>query len=161
VMMVVAAVLAGGIVYGANWHYSKQADEIAVKMTDADREAKNLAEVKKAYETEKRDADDYEKRVKVIEQLRTNQSGPVNLLNMIGDTVNSTDAVWLDTVDDTGSSVNIDGEALTTTAVANLITNLKRTGYFKTVEIKTAAEDPSKKDVQTFNFTLICEKQKS
>ena len=33
----------------------------------------------------------------MIDQLRAAQAGPVNLLNMIGDTVNGTEAVWLST----------------------------------------------------------------
>jgi len=37
--------------------------------------------------------------VDVIDQLRT-QSGPVNLLSMIGDTVNGTEAVWLNSMQD-------------------------------------------------------------
>jgi hypothetical protein len=49
--------------------------------------------------------------------------------------------------------------ALSTQAVANLITNLKRSGYFKNVEIKEAIQDPSFKEAQAFTFSLNCEKQ--
>jgi Tfp pilus assembly protein PilN len=80
-------------------------------------------------------------------------------LNTIGNTVNNTDAVWLSGMTETSSSINIEGMALSTQAVANLITNLKRTGYFKNVEIKDAIQDPQAKEIQTFNFTLQCEKQ--
>jgi len=67
----------------------------------------------------------------VIDQLRANQNGPVQLLNTITQTVNSTDAVWLNKMSDDGKSISMDGMALSTTAVANLITNLKQVGYFK------------------------------
>jgi hypothetical protein len=39
------------------------------------------------------------------------------------------------------------------------MTNLKRTGYFKTVEIKDATQDAGVKDMTQFNFNLVCEKQ--
>ncbi len=67
----------------------------------------------------------------VIDQLRAGQAGPVNLLNMLGETVNGTEAVWLNTMKDQGASVDIEGMALSTDAVANLIANLQKTGYFK------------------------------
>ena len=95
----------------------------------------------------------------MIDQLRADQAGPVNLLNTIGNTVNNTDAVWLVNMNESGSSIAIDGMALSTQAVANLMTNLKRSGYFKTVEIKETIQDPSFKQAQAFTFTLNCEKQ--
>ena len=63
--------------------------------------------------------------------LRAGQAGPVNLLAMLGETVNGTEAVWLSKMDDTGASVNLEGTALSTDAVANLIANLQKTGFFK------------------------------
>ena len=60
----------------------------------------------------------------------------VQLLNTITQTVNSTDAVWLSKMSDDGKSISMDGMALSTTAVANLISNLKKSGYFKNIELK-------------------------
>jgi Tfp pilus assembly protein PilN len=55
--------------------------------------------------------------------------------------------------------VNVEGTALSSNAVANLMTNLMKTGYFKSVEIKEAYQDEAEKKVQAFNFSLTCEKQ--
>ena len=85
----------------------------------------------------------------------------MNLLNTIGDTVSNTEAVWLSTMKDQGASVAIDGTALSTDAVANLIANLQKTGYFKNIEIKETYQDDQVKDMQAFQFTLTCEKGKS
>ncbi len=104
-------------------------------------------------------AQNYKRRVDVIDSLRAGQAGPVNLLAMLGETVNGTEAVWLRSMDDTGASVNLEGTALN--AVANLIANLQKTGFFKTVEIKETFQDDTIKDMQAFQFTLTCEKGKS
>jgi len=48
--------------------------------------------------------------------------------------------------------------ALSTDAVANLIQNLQKTGYFKNIEIKETYQDESVKDMQAFQFELTCEK---
>jgi Tfp pilus assembly protein PilN len=82
----------------------------------------------------------------------------VNLLNTIGDTVNGTEAVWLNSMQDQGANVSINGMALSPDAVANLIANLQHTGYFKNIEIKETYQDESYKDMQAFQFTLTCEK---
>jgi Tfp pilus assembly protein PilN len=64
-------------------------------------------------------------------------------------------------MDDTGASVSLEGTALSADSVANLITNLQKTGFFKTVEIKETYQDEQIKDMQAFQFTLTCEKGKS
>ena len=80
---------------------------------------------------------------------------------MVGSTVNNTEAVWLNTMKDQGNSIDIEGLALSQDAVANLITNLQKTGFFRSVEIKETYQDESVKDMQAFLFTLSCEKGKS
>jgi Tfp pilus assembly protein PilN len=83
---------------------------------------------------------------------------PVNLLAMLGQTVNNTEAVWLSKMDDTGPTVRLEGTALSTDAVANLIANLQKTGFFKSVEIDETYQDEQVKDMQAFQFSLNCQK---
>ena len=80
---------------------------------------------------------------------------------MVGETVNNTEAVWLDNLKDEGATVDIQGMALSSDAVANLISNLQKTGFFRNIEIKETAQDEQIKDMQAFQFTLTCEKGKS
>jgi len=144
------------------WHQlDSQKKEIAQKMQQAEQKNRELADVKARYLERQRQAESYKRRVDVIDQLRASQSGPVNLLNMIGETVNGTEAVWLNNLKDSGSSVDIEGMALSTDAVANLMQNLQKTGYFRTIEIKETYQDEQVKDMQAFQFTLTCEKAKS
>src|SRR5215469_5225716 len=117
-----------------------------------------LADVKNKYEEAKRKADQFEQRAKVIHQLEQQQTGPVNLLNMVADTVTKTDAVWLDAMTDDGRSIDFTGFALSPDAVANLMANLDKTGKFKSVEIKETSQDATIKELQAFKFELICEK---
>ena len=140
-------------------HLSK---EIASKMKVAEQKNRELADVKARYMERQTQANAYKRRVDVIDQLRANQSsGPVNLMAMMGETVNNTEAVWLSKLDDTGPQVSLEGTALSTDAVANLIANLQKTGFFKNVEIKETYQDETVKDMQAFQFILTCEKGKS
>jgi Tfp pilus assembly protein PilN len=80
---------------------------------------------------------------------------------MLGETVNNTEAVWLTKMDDSGASVSLEGTALSADAVANLIANLQKTGFFNAVDIKETYQDEQIKDMQAFQFTLTCERGKS
>lgn len=159
----VAAVLSIAAVVNAGYWYrlDKQKQKIQQQMTEATRKNQELSQVKARYLERQRQAENYKRRVDVIDQLRAGQTGPVNLLNMVGSTVNNTEAVWLNTMKDSGNTIDIEGLALSQDAVANLITNLQKTGYFRAVEIKETYQDDSVKDMQAFLFTLSCEKAKS
>jgi Tfp pilus assembly protein PilN len=156
-VLVAIALLAGA--NGSYWYYlDHQAKEIATKMQVAEDHNRQLSVVKAKYLERQKQADNYKRRVDVIDQLRAAQSGPVNLLNTIGDTINGTEAVWLSSMKDQGANIAIQGMALSTDAVATLIENLQKTGYFKNIEIKETYQDESVKDMQAFQFELTCEK---
>jgi type IV pilus assembly protein PilN len=156
VVVIVAAVNAGF------WYkLDQQSQAITKKMAQAEQRNRQLADVKARYLERQRQAEAYQRRVDVINQLRAGQAGPVQLLNMLGETINGTEAVWLNNMKDQGSSVDIEGMALSTDAVANLIANLQKTGFFRNIEIKETYQDDQVKDMQAFQFTLTCEKGKS
>src|ERR1700739_1665055 len=143
------------------YHLDAQKKTIAQNMVQAEQKNRELADVKARYMARQREAENYKRRVDVIDQLPRNQTGPVNLLAMVGETVNNTEAVWLNNMKDQGTSVDIEGMALSSDAVANLISNLQKTGFFRNVEIKESIQDDTVKDMQAFQFTLTCEKGKS
>jgi Tfp pilus assembly protein PilN len=156
--ILVVVVLAGLFNLGYWYRLDSQSKAIAHKMAEAERHNRELADVKARYLERQLQADNYKRRVDVIDGLRSNQTGPVNLLAMLGQTVNNTEAVWLSKMDDTGPTVKLEGTALSTDAVANLIANLQKTGYFRNVEIDETYQDDQIKDMQAFQFTLNCDK---
>ncbi len=163
--LLILGLLVGALTVGGNFFWwqklSKDKAEIARQMQAADQESKRLATVKARVEEAELQEKNYRARVDVIDQLRAKQSGPVDLLTAVANTVNATDTVWLTSVKEEGNNINIQGSALSLNAVANLMTNLKRSGYFKNIEIKESFQDASVKDMQAFLFTLICEKQET
>ena len=159
--ILVIAVLVGLLNLGYWYRLNHEAQAIAKKMDEAVKKNRELADVKAKYMERQNQANAYKRRVDVIDGLRQNQTGPVNLLAMLGETVNNTEAVWLSKMDDSGAQVNLEGTALSTDAVANLIANLQKTGFFKNVEIKETFQDEGIKDMQAFQFILTCEKGKS
>src|ERR1700745_4033704 len=159
--VLIAVGLAAGFNFYTWYHLDAQQKSIETKRTQPEQKNRKRADVKARYMARQREAENYKRRVDVIDQLRANQAGPVNLLAMVGETVNNTEAVWLNNMKDQGTSVDIEGMALSSDAVANLISNLQKTGYFRNVEIKESIQDKTVKDMQAFTFTLTCEKSKS
>jgi Tfp pilus assembly protein PilN len=159
--LLLVLIVAGGLNYGYWYRLDRQGKSIAAQMQAAEQKNRELSDVKARYMERQQQANSYKRRVDVIDSLRAGQAGPVNLLAMLGETVNDTEAVWLKSMDDSGSTVNLEGTALSADAVANLIANLQKTGFFKTVEIKETYQDDTIKDMQAFQFTLTCEKGKS
>jgi Tfp pilus assembly protein PilN len=161
VQITAVLLVAGALNYGYWYQIDREKKSIEVQTRMAEQKNRELADIKVHYLERQKQADAYKRRVDVIDQLRANQTGPVTLLSMIGDTVNGTEAVWLNSMQDQGATVAIDGTALSSDAVANLISNLQKTGFFRNIEIKESFQDESVKDMQAFQFTLTCEKAKS
>jgi type IV pilus assembly protein PilN len=161
-LQIVAVLAIVATINGLYWYrLDHEKKVIDVQMRAAEQKNRELADIKARYMERQKQADAYKRRVDVIDQLRSNQTGPVNLLAMVGETINNTEAVWLNSLQDEGKNVAIDGMALSSDAVANLITNLQKTGFFKNIEIKETFQDDTVKDMQAFQFTLTCEKAKS
>jgi Tfp pilus assembly protein PilN len=159
--VLVVLLVAGLLNFGYWYRLDRQEKSIAKQMQAAEQKNRELSDVKARYLERQRQADNYKRRVDVIDSLRAGQAGPVNLLAMLGETVNGTEAVWLSKMDDQGANVSLEGTALSADAVASLISNLQKTGFFKNVEIKETFQDDTIKDMQAFQFTLTCEKAKS
>jgi type IV pilus assembly protein PilN len=157
VALVVVVITALG---NLGWWYklNHESRRIAAETVKAEKENRELLQVKARVDQKNKQVELYQRRVNVIDQLRTQQSGPRELLAMIGNTVNATDAVWLTKMNDDGQNINIEGTALSIDAVANLMTNLKRSGYFKNVEMRESYQDDAVRNMQAFVFTLVCEK---
>jgi Tfp pilus assembly protein PilN len=159
--VLVVILLAGALNFGYWYRLDKEGKSIEKQMQAAQQRNRELADVKARFLERQTQANNYKRRVDVIEQLQAGQAGPVNLLAMLGQTVNETEAVWLRKMDDSGANISLEGTALSSDAVATLIGNLQKTGFFKTVEIKETFQDETIKDMQAFQFTLTCEKGKS
>ena len=137
-----------------NTHEKLQSD-----LTAANRSIASMVKVKQAYLERQKEYDAFKRRFDIIDQLRQGQVGPVPLLTNLSETVNKTEGVWLLNMHDDGATVSLDGLAVGPNNVANLMTNLRNSGYYKNVELRdTVQEDNSKS--QTFSFSMVCEKTK-
>ena len=157
VLLAIALVVSLGALYGHYLLLDRENTKVVAHIQ------KQMGE-KARLETLKQQVDNFEKqkavlqqRIGVIEGLQRNRTGGQELLEAIANTVSRTDTLWLTSVDRKGDELTINGQAGSINAVANYITQLKRSGYFQTVEIKESHQDDTNKTVQIFIFSLTAQ----
>jgi type IV pilus assembly protein PilN len=154
VLFIAAVGVAAVILFVVYARQKSDLDAINKRMAALRAEKASLEQVKQEvtrFESEKRTL---QQRVDVIETLQKNRSGAQDLLQMVANTVVRVDSMWLTELDRTSDTLEIKGEAGSINAVANFITELKRSGYFDKIEIKSAKEDDLQPGVETYGFDM-------
>lgn len=156
-LLIVALALAGGFVWWQLSQIQSDIDAQAKRVSDLTAEKNRLAIVQQEVAQFERQKQVYEQQNAVIQELQRNRTGGQELLQVVADTVTRTDQLWLTNLSRRGGSLNIDGTAGSINAVANFITQLKRSGYFDKIEIKESRQDDRNTAITTFLFTLTAD----
>ena len=135
---------------------SLQAEETRLTMLIQDQQAEKVRLESIKIEVEKFTAQKelLLKRISIIEELKSKQSGPTRLLDMLGTTVAKTNTLWLTNFEQAGQNITIEGFALSTRAVADFLTNLKQSNAFTEVDLKETYQDINDKETPKFLFTV-------
>jgi Tfp pilus assembly protein PilN len=157
VFLAVALLFSFGLLYIHYWQMDKEDNQVLAHIQQQKGEKARLERLKAEVENFERQKVVLQQKIAVIEELQRNRTGGQQLLDAIANTVGRTDTLWLTSVDRKGDSLSINGSAGSIDAVANYITQLKRSGYFQQVEIKESHQDSSNKAVQIFLFSLTAQ----
>jgi type IV pilus assembly protein PilN len=101
----------------------------------------------------KREKEDLERRLAVIELIARNQSRPIYLLDAVADMVPPD--VWLTALEEREQALKVAGQAYSTTAVADFMANLRRSGKFKDVDLLISRQDLAKTP-RLVTFEVTC-----
>src|SRR3990172_11081482 len=154
IFFALSLVVAGGILY-YDWHsMTQQSAEVRGQIQRLTGEKSRLEQLKAQVDSSEKQRVVLQQRISVIEELQRNRTGGQELLGAIANTVSRTDTLWLTSLQRKGDALLLQGSAGSIVAVANFITQLKRSGYFDQVEIKDSQQDEKVTAVQMFNFTL-------
>jgi Tfp pilus assembly protein PilN len=154
VLLVIAVAVSGGALYGHFLLLDRENTKVSAHIQRQTAEKNRLDQLKQQVENYEKQKTVLKQRIDVIEELQRDRTGGQELLEAIANTVSRTDTLWLTSVDRKGDELTINGSAGSLNAVANYITQLKRSGYFQAVEIKESHQDSSNKAVQIFTFSL-------
>ncbi len=156
-LLVVSVILAGGFVYWQLSQIQNDIDREVDRIDKATADKNRLLVVQQEVERFEKQKQIYEQQNAVIQELQRNRTGGQELLQVVADTVTRSEQLWLTNLSRRGASLNIDGTAGSINAVANFITQLKRSGYFDKIEIKESRQDDKNTAVTTFLFTLTAD----
>ena len=159
-VMAMGLTITGLALAGLAAHYfllQSEESKLASDTKVAEKEKADLSAVKAQYEQFDAAKKDLTRRIDIIENLKKSQTGPVDMLTQLASSVQASKALWLTSFDNIGDKVNLEGVAVSVNAVADFIQNLKKSGYFKNVEIKETFQSDDKGEVPSFQFTLSTE----
>ncbi len=157
VLLFGSLVVAGGVLWFLLNEKVNQINSVQAEITSKQRELNELQSIKAQVEKLNADKQMLDRQYQVLDQLRQNRTGGQELLESLASTVVRTDGVWLTTMDKKGSTLSLEGTAGSINAVANFITELKRSGKFGKVEISESRQDERNPAVATFLFKLTAE----
>jgi type IV pilus assembly protein PilN len=140
--LLIAAVLLGVLVTAGRWYLLKQElEEKVQEVAQAQREVDELQAVIKEVDDFKHKKAELERKIKVINDLKLNQRGPVRVMDYVSRAL--PELLWLDHLRMTATSIELEGRAFNTNAVAAFMENLDKVPEFKEPTLKdTQAQGP-------------------
>jgi type IV pilus assembly protein PilN len=135
------------------WLTSRKIDSTQKQIDSLKRQKAELEQIKQEVDAFEKQKQLLQQRINVIEQLQRNRTGGQELLDAVANTVARTQTLWLTSLGRKGDTLTINGTAGSINAVAEYITQLKRSGYFQQIEIKEAHQN-GEPAVQLFEFTI-------
>lgn len=94
----------------------------------------------------------FEEKIKVIEALKEKQKLPVRLLDEVSKNIQ--DGMWLKRLSFSDGKVSISGRAFSNNIIADFISQLEATGFFKDVTLKDSIMSPTQEGEGVFDFTI-------
>jgi Tfp pilus assembly protein PilN len=146
VLLVLAAVLGGWW-----WTVTRQVARLRAQRDDLKAQSAALEGLKKQIAAFEKKKALQQGRIEVIEKLKEQQTGPVMLLNHVIQSMPGEDGVWLTQLDQKGDRVQIRGYVVRGEAIPGFLSNLARSGVFRTVDLE-AMED----EKVASRFSFIC-----
>jgi len=132
-LILILGTLAGGYLWYAN--LSSQSQGLTDRLASLQAEQKRLEGVIKqnaVYETRKVA---FERRIRVIEDLKKNQLSPVVVLDALGDAIDRTRYVWLSSLSQNNTTLTMAGTGTSVDALSDFVGNLKATKYFHNINL--------------------------
>lgn len=135
------------------WQLDHQITVLRSEKVKATKERDALKEKVKEVENFEQNKKVLKEKNRIIGQLKRNQSGPVHLLDELSK--NLPDRVWLVAMSEQGGRIDLEGRAITNSDIVDYINNLKRSPFFKDIQIvESRQSSDNEKRISLYNFRL-------
>lgn len=135
---------------------NREAGRLQSEIATAEKELASLKTAIAEGNRFKKDKEDLERRVALVDLIARNQARPVYLLDAVADTIPRD--LWLTVIEEKQNQLRFAGSAFSPTAVADFMANLRRSGKFKDVDLIVSRQDPTKTPrIVTFEVSCVAE----
>ncbi len=128
---------------------SKNLDEEIARAQEEVARLKSIIDEVKGYEDKKASL---EAKIQLINNLKTNQKGPVRLMDEISKAL--PDLVWLSDLTVSGDQVSMKGRTLSPNAVATYLENLKKSPFFAEPVFRNLGREQGSQAIYTWEMSL-------
>ena len=152
--LLVIGVVVGLLVVGGWWYMLQRTiDRKNAEIDENQREVDKLALVIKEVDEYKAKKAELERKIAVITGLKENQQGPVKIMDQVSRAL--PELLWLNSMQVTGGTISVKGEAFNPTAIANFMDNLDRVPEFQEPILKDTTRKGATYDFQiSFGYSL-------
>jgi type IV pilus assembly protein PilN len=121
------------------WYQSSKLQRLDADIAAAQQRQRELQAIKVQVDALEAKRATFQRKVDLIEKLKSQQSGPVHLVDELSKSL--PDFVWLKTLEQTGDVIKVNGQSNGLTSVADFISALQRSGWFPAVDLVSSTED--------------------
>ena len=156
-LIVVGAAVVAFLVVGFFYIYwSSQISELERNLKKEKAEQARLAAIQVENQRYKQQLNDLEERINTIQMLQQSRVGPVDLMTVLGNSVNRTADLYLLTVGMDGNRLVLKGQSHSVESIATLISALKTSKGISDVQLRQYYQD-DQHDRTFFKFNIDCE----
>lgn len=113
----------------------KQLSDVMEKTARVQKRLKELEEIKKKVDDYKARNAELERRIKLIQELEDNRTGPLFVMDSLSKSI--PERLWLDKFTEKGYSAQLEGKAWNEFTVSDFLKSLQASKYFGNVELKS------------------------
>lgn len=154
-LMLVGGIVLGLLVGGGWWFLlSQKIKQKDREIVAAQKEVDELAQVIKEVEEYKAKKAELERKIEVINNLKENQRGPVQIMDELSRAL--PELLWLTNMDVAASTINLRGAAFNMSAVANFMDNLDKVEPFAEPILQDATQRAQQRGArgEVYDFKL-------
>jgi len=154
IVFILSMVVVLAFLFVVQWFIGGEKEKTLAVISNSRKEIEYYKSLRTEFEKAKEQQKILQEKLKVINQLRKEKSGPAKVLDELS--IDKPEKVYFESVKKDGSKLGIEGVALDDETVANFMTNLRKSKLFKNVDL-IVSEQIEVSKIPLKKFILSCE----
>ena len=130
--------------------------DLNVKIEKARTELTKLQAIVKQVNEIKNKLNKLEAKMDIIAKLELNRAGPVRIMDALTSLVVA-EKMWLTSLTQSGGKMSLAGVAMDNKTIADFMTRIEKSPYFKVVDLISSKQIKMEKDKKFKKFTITCQ----